>query len=241
MSQSVVVFDSEEAWVAGVTERIVSCLRAALAARRRATVLLSGGSTPAPVYRALAKAERIPWEQVHLFWGDERWVPPDDPQSNFHLVNEALLTPLGLAPDALTVHRFPTALTPAEDAAMYDQNLRLFFSLASGEFPPFDLALLGVGEDGHTASLFPGSAALNERERLAVANPLPTQGTVRLTVTFPVLNAARHRFVLVRGASKAPIVAAALAGGEARYPVQHLVTEGTTWFLDREAGAGAPP
>lgn len=240
MSQPVVVFDSEEAWIEGVTERIISCLRAALAARRRATLLLSGGGTPAPIYRELAKAERIPWEQVHLFWGDERWVPPDDPESNFRLVNETLLVPLGLAPDAPTVHRFPTSLTPAEDAAMYEQNLRLFFGLASGEVPLFDLVLLGMGEDGHTASLFPDSVALQERERLAVANPLPTQGTVRLTVTFPVLNAARHRFVLVRGASKAPIVAAVLVDGEARYPIQHLNPQETTWFLDQEA-AGAFP
>lgn len=242
MSQRVICYPSEEAWVEGVTAQIVGRLRAALAARRRATLLLAGGSTPEPIYRRLAQAERVDWANVHFFWGDERCVPPDDPESNFGMARDTLLAPLGIAPDAPNVHRFPTEDEPHASAAMYDQNLRLFFKLAPGELPRFDLALLGMGEDGHTASLFPESPALEEGKRLAMANDVPSLETTRLTVTFPLLNAARCLFLLVRGTGKAPVVAELLADPAAPYPVARLrPTEGDLlWLLDAGAASRLP-
>ncbi len=129
MATVVLVFPEEE-WVTGVVAHIVTRLRDAVRERGRATLLLSGGSTPAPVYQALAQAEGVEWAKVHFFWGDERDVPPDDPESNFRMVREALLDPLGIAPDDPRVHRIPTeSPTPPADAALYEQNLRFFFDL----------------------------------------------------------------------------------------------------------------
>lgn len=239
MNRQVLVFETEEAWVTGAVAQVVARLRAAIAARRRATALLSGGSTPAPVYRALAQAERVDWQCVHFFWGDERTVPPDDADSNFRMARETLLEPLGIAADDARVHRFPTEAAARDNAAMYEQNLRLFFETARGQVPVFDVVLLGMGDDGHTASLFPGTEVLAERERLAAANAVPGQETTRLTVTFPVLNAARAVLVLARGAGKAALVAEVLEGAPGQYPIQQVQPEGgeLVWILDAEAAS----
>ncbi|MGB0387608.1 MAG: 6-phosphogluconolactonase [Ardenticatenaceae bacterium] len=237
----VIIFESD-AWVEGVTAKIVSGLRAALATRQRATLLLSGGSTPIPVHRALAQAKRIDWQQVHFFWGDERYVPADDPASNFRMARETLLDPLGIAPDAPNVHPFPTESTPQEDAAKYEQQLQDFFGLAAGEMPRFDVILLGMGGDGHTASLFPGTQALTESTRLAVANPVPAQNTTRLTLTYPVLNHAHHLFVLLKGEGKAARLAEVLTGEPNKYPIQGIQpTDGELlWLLDSAAASQLP-
>jgi 6-phosphogluconolactonase len=238
MNQEVLVFETEEEWVSGAAREIAARLRVAIAARRRATLLLSGGSTPAPVYRALSQTERMDWAAVHFFWGDERMVPPDDSESNFRMARETLLEPLGIPLDDARVHRFPTEGAARENAAMYEQNLRLFFGVAQGEAPVFDVVLLGMGDDGHTASLFPETEALGEEARLTAANVVPAQGTTRLTVTYPVLNAARTVFVLVKGEKKAGILAEVFDGGdEGKYPVQGVRPEQgeLVWVLD--AGA----
>jgi 6-phosphogluconolactonase len=226
-----------EQWADGVAEAIAATLREAIAARGLATLMLAGGSTPAPVYRALVGKD-VDWSRVHFFWGDERDVPPDDAESNFRMARETLLEPLGIGAQDARVHRIPTEETPDADADLYEQNLRFFFKLGPGERPHFDLILLGMGEDGHTASLFPGTAAVEEKKRLVVANPVPALQQTRITVTFPLINAARAIFVLVRGAGKAERLRAVLEGPPNRYPIQEVGPQdgGLVWMVDEAAG-----
>src|SRR5579863_4016714 len=156
-------------------------------ARGRFSVALSGGSTPKSLYTLLASGTvpNLPWEKTYFFFGDERHVPPDHPESNYRMANEAMLSK---AP-AANVFRVPAELKDADAAAStYEQTLRTFFRLGSGDFPRFDLILLGLGPDGHTASLFPGTSALAENKKLVVANWVEKFKTYRLTFTFPVLN-----------------------------------------------------
>ncbi len=167
-------------------------------------VALSGGSTPLALFRRLADSAGDPsirWESSAWFWGDERCVPPAHPESNFRAAHDALLSHLPVPPER--VHRIRAELAPEESAAAYEDELRRAFGLAAGEIPRFDLVLLGLGADGHTASLFPGTAALAERERLAVANWVPKLGAHRITLTYPVLNRAACVIFLVAGADKA--------------------------------------
>ena len=202
------------------------------------TIALSGGSTPRGTYRLLAErfATLLPWERVHFFWGDERWVPADDPASNYRMARETLLDALPIHPSH--IHPIPTdAPTPEEGARRYEEILREHFGEGT---PRFDLMLLGVGDDGHTASLFPGSPALTEQERLVVVTQAPSTPTTRISLTFPVLDAARGTIVLAAGASKRPIIRAIIddpEGARALYPAARLAPEGTlTWMLVSEAG-----
>jgi 6-phosphogluconolactonase len=242
MKGTVLCYKSEEEWVDAACSQIIARLRSALAARRRATIMLAGGSTPTPVYRALVQSERIDWANVHFFWGDERPVPADHPESNFRMARETLLEPLGIPPDDPRVHRFRTEGTPAEAAAVYEQNLRRFFDVPRGESPVFDVVLLGMGSDGHTASLFPNTEALEEQEHLAMANPVPALSSARLTVTYPLLNAARAVLVLVRGEDKAERLREVLTGPQGRYPVQAVApTQGDlVWVVDGPAAGQLP-
>ncbi len=232
----VIVFESDK-WAEDAAGKIVSALRVALATRRQATISLSGGNTPVPVHQALVKAERIDWDAVHFFWGDERYVPPHDMASNFRMARESLLDELGIAPDAPNVHRCPTERTPSEDAARYEADIRAFFELADGEFPKFDVILLGMGGDGHTASLFPETEALSETNRIVVANPVPAQNTIRLTLTYPALNHGRNIFVLLKGAGKAARLAEVLHGKPNQYPIQDIqpIAGELIWLTDEAA------
>jgi 6-phosphogluconolactonase len=207
---------------------------------RSFTIALSGGSTPRGAYRQLAErfARLLPWERVQFFWGDERWVPDDDPASNYRMARETLLDALPIAPSQ--IHPIPTDLPdPGEGARRYEATLREQFG---EETPRFDLVLLGIGDDGHTASLFPGSPALDERSRLTAVTQAPSAPTTRISLTFPVLNAARSIIVLAAGASKRPIIHALLDAPEAvraRYPVARLAPEGEmVLMLDRDAYGG---
>ncbi|HZA52807.1 MAG TPA: 6-phosphogluconolactonase, partial [Candidatus Udaeobacter sp.] len=153
----------------------------------RFTVALSGGSTPKSVYALLASdgyKERIPWHQVHLFWGDERCVPPDHPESNYRMVRESLLAKVKIPNE--NVHRMQGEKEPAVAALEYEATLKEFFDLPTGSLPRFDLILLGIGEDGHTASLFPQSDAVAEVDRLVVASRAQQKDLYRLTLTLPV-------------------------------------------------------
>jgi 6-phosphogluconolactonase len=173
----------------------------------RFTIALSGGSTPKHLYSLLASGEyreRVPWQSVYLFWGDERCVPPDHPESNFHTVQEALLSKIDIP--AENIHRMAGEKDPQIAAAEYDYALKRFFQLSSGELPRFDLILLGIGDDGHTASLFPGSHALTEMKRLVVAPYVEKLGAYRLTLTLPVLNNGAADVFLVAGENKAAAV-----------------------------------
>lgn len=179
--------------------------RSAVKQRGRCSVALAGGSTPRRTYELLAGLP-VAWERVHLFWGDERCVPPDHPDSNFGMVQQALLERVRLPPE--NIYRMPGEMPPPQAAKSYTQELRRFFR-ANPSLPGFDLVFLGLGEDGHTASLFPGSPALQLQEAwVAVVEheqPPPPLVT-RLSLTLPVLNAARQVVFLVNGANKAPVV-----------------------------------
>ena len=193
-------------------EEFVRAARTAIGAQGRFTVALSGGSTPKALYSLLASnyADFV-WNRVFLFFGDERHVPPTDAESNYRMVQESLLTKIAIP--AENVFRVPAENPDASAAAAdYEAQLRKFFEINSGEFPRFDLILLGLGPDGHTASLFPDSAALDEQSRLVVANWVAKFNTHRITFTFPVLNRAAEVMFLASGADKADMVHQVLEG-----------------------------
>jgi 6-phosphogluconolactonase len=222
----------------------------AIAARGLFRVALSGGSTPRALYQRLAQAPASPalagaawpidWSRVHLFFGDERHVPPDHPDSNYRMVKEALLTHAPI-PEA-NVHRIKTEMPDASAAAEdYEQVLRESFRLQVGEWPRFDLALLGMGPDGHTASLFPWTPVLHERSRSAAAVWVPSMQTWRVTLTPPVFNHARSVLFLVSGAEKAETLHDVLEGplDPERLPVQLIAPtdDAVRWLVDPAAAS----
>ncbi len=212
----------------------------AIGERGRFTVALSGGSTPKGLYSLLATgAYSVPWEYVYCFWGDERHVPPDDPENNYKMANEAMLSKLPIPPK--NIFRIVSEEKDAQVAAeKYEQTLIEFFGLRPGEFPRFDLVLLGIGPDGHTASLFPDSPKLHEKEHLVVANWVEKFQTDRITLTLPVLNRAATVIFLVSGEEKAGIVQQILEGPGGRFPSQLVRPEGgeLIWLMDRGAAGG---
>lgn len=214
---------------------------------QRLAVVLSGGRTPRRTYELLASEpyrSRIAWEKVHFFWGDERTVPPDHPDSNYRLAFESLLSPLAI-PDA-QIHRIEgERADPRQAALAYQQEIARFFSLPENAPPPtFDWIFLGMGSDGHVASLFPGTAALREREHWVVANWVPQLDSWRITLTLPVLNAGRCVLVLVAGPEKAEAVREVWQSTrDARgLPAAQLAPKGRLlWLVDRLAAAKLPP
>jgi 6-phosphogluconolactonase len=219
---------------------------AAVGDRGRFSVALSGGNTPRGVYSLLAEEHKeLPWDKVHIFFGDERHVPPNDPDSNFRMASESLLTKVPI-PEK-NIHRILAELDAISAAQNYEAQLREFFHLATSEWPRFDLVLLGLGDDGHTASLFPGTAALNEDSRTVAANWVEKLQTFRISLTFPVLNHAAEVIFLVSGASKAEIVNNVLRPGEKKYPSQGVQPENgrLLWLVDQDAArllrVSAPP
>lgn len=228
---------------ATAAEEVVRAANEAVAARGRFTIALSGGSTPRSLYNLLATNARtaLPWDRMFFFWGDERHVPPTDPDSNYRMAEEAMLSKIPVA--AGNVFRIPAENPDAAAAAdAYEQTLRKFFSLEPGRFPRFDLILLGMGPDGHAASLFPETAALQEKSKLVLANWVEKFKTSRITLTLPVLNAARCVVFLVSGTDKADALHAVLEGdapGE-QHPAKLVrPTDGRLiWFVDRAAASG---
>ncbi len=218
-------------------ELVLSAAREALAQRGQFSLVLAGGSTPEPLYRALAEQD-LPWQNIQVFWGDERYVPVTDPQSNEGMARRAWLDQVPIPPGNL--HAISTAAPDAAQAALqYEQELRAFFGSPAGEFPVLDLLLLGIGDDGHTASLFPGTPSLEVTDRLVTVGN--KDGQPRITVTYPLINRARGVLFLVTGASKRPALQAILAPtGDARqYPARLIRPEGSlVWLLDEAAGAG---
>jgi 6-phosphogluconolactonase len=230
--------DAAEAARAGA-ERFAEAAREAVRARGRFAAALSGGSTPHALYALLAEEpfrSAVPWEGVHLFWGDERCVPPGHPRSNYRMAREVLLSRVPL-PRA-NVHRIAGELPPWGATAAYERTLRAFF----GDGPPrLDLVHLGVGEDAHTASLFPFSPALHERERWAVP-ALHSSGEWRVTLTRPVLAAAARVEVLLTGGAKARVARTVICGAldPLRLPAQLVrsLPGEVLWILDRAAAGG---
>ncbi len=227
---------------AAAAEEIVRLANEAVAERGRFTIALSGGSTPKSLYTLLATNARtmLPWERMFFFWGDERHVPPTDPDSNYRMANEALLSKVSVPP--ANVFRVPAENPEAATVAKeYESTLKRFFQTEAGQFPRFDLILLGMGPDGHTASLFPGTAGLAERSRWVIANWVEKLKTHRLSFTLPVLNAARCVAFLVSGTDKAQVLKSVLqenVAGE-QYPAKLVqpVDGRLVWFLDRAAAS----
>src|ERR1700756_5355262 len=210
-SAEIRVLTTPQELFAAAAEEVVRLANLAVAEHGRFTIALSGGSTPKSLYNLLATNARtaLPWEHMYFFWSDERHVPPTDPDSNYRMANEAMLSKVPVP--AGNVFRFPAENPDAEAAAEeYESTLRKFFQLKPGQFPQFDLILLGLGPDGHTASLFPGTTGLQEKSRLVIANWVEKLKTHRLTFTLPVLNAARSVDFLVSGTDKAPVLRAVL-------------------------------
>jgi 6-phosphogluconolactonase len=234
------IFPNIDALSVAALEEMLSDLRQAIAQRGRGAIALSGGHTPEKMYALWASNEKYrnetDWNRVHLFWGDERYVPQDDPLSNYRMTSEALLAHVPIP--AANVHAAPTNLpTPEKAAEVYDQDLRKFFGSAA---PAFDVTLLGLGPEGHTASLFPDSPALEEKTRWVVPVQAAAVPTNRLTFTLPVLNSSRNTYFLVSGENKRPILSALRAEPETRpsaYPAGRIrPTDGRVlWFLDQAA------
>lgn len=198
---------------AAAAELFASNATAAVEARGVARVAISGGNSPKPMFALLADKSapyfaRVPWDKLHLFWVDERCVPPTDADSNYRMTNEAMLCRVPLP--AAQIHRMEGELDPQVAASRYEAVIRTEFRLEGAEtpipIPTFDLVLLGMGDDGHTASLFPHTAALGELGRLVVANHVPQKDTWRITLTSPVINRGREVAFQIEGAAKAQVL-----------------------------------
>jgi 6-phosphogluconolactonase len=223
--------------------------REAVEARGRARIAISGGSTPKTTFALLADSNEpwrthMPWENLDLYWVDERCVPPDHPDSNYRMTREAMLDHVPLKPEQ--IHRIEGELEPEAAAARYESELRNGFRLEGAESPRFDLVALGMGPDGHTASLFPHTEAIHELGRLAVANHVPQQkDSWRVTLTWPVINHASSVFFLIAGADKAEILNEVLTGPPdvERLPSQLIWPASgiLTLILDKAAAALLPP
>ena len=240
---SIEVFLNPQTLAEAAAEQFARFAWEAILRRGRFIVALSGGSTPRPTYARLASADfsdKVDWFKVHVFWSDERAVPLDHPQSNYRMAREALLAHIPV-PDG-NVHPIRGDLDPRLAANRYEHEIASLFGSVEPT-PRFDLILLGLGSDGHTASLFPHTAALNERERVVVANRVPQLSTWRITFTAPLINAAHNVTFLVTGEEKAEVLALVLKGERQPedYPAQ-LVDPASgrlTWLVD-EAAASKP-
>lgn len=237
------IVDDADALAREAAARLAHHARECVDASGRFTLALSGGSTPRRLYTLLADPDApyraaVPWAATHVFWGDERCVPPDDPQSNYRMAREALLSRVPIPPE--NVHRVEAERPdPKAAAALYERELRRVFALGEGEAPRFDRMLLGMGPDGHTASLFPGSDAIGVRDRLVAATWVEKFESFRITLTIPVFERAASVHFLVSGADKAETLAAVFdpASPPDRFPCQRIrPADGELlWLVDRAA------
>lgn len=222
------VFETPPALASAAADEFLRAGREAISARGTFLAALSGGETPRATHAAIAeRAGEIDWMRVHLFWGDERCVAPDDPQSNYRMARETLLSRVPIP--AANAHRWRSELPPAEASALCEQELRS----VAGTPPILDFVFLGLGGDGHTASLFPGTDALSITHRSCAANFVSSLGAWRLTLTYPALNAAREVLFLVEGEAKREIVGKIEAGAD--YPAARVKAARTLWFMDKAA------
>lgn len=241
-SQEIQIVENGEAVSRAAADMLVGLALKKLESKESFAVALSGGSTPKNMFAMLANdatlSKQMPWENVHFFWGDERHVPPDHADSNYRMTNEAMLSMVPVPPE--NIHRIRTEIPDAGKAAEdYEQELRGFFKLETEQLPAFDCVFLGMGPDGHTASLFPGTKALHERKRLVVSNWVDKFQSYRITLTIPVLNNADIVIFLVSGEEKAEPLQVVLEGQKQtdRFPSQLIEpTHGKLlWLVDRAA------
>jgi 6-phosphogluconolactonase len=241
-NREIQIVEDAEAVSRTAAEMMVSQALQNLKSKDSFAVALSGGSTPKNMFAILANdaalREQMPWDSVHFFWGDERHVPPDHADSNYRMTNEVMFSRVPVPPE--NIHRIraenPDAGKAAED---YEQELRRFFKLETEQLPAFDCVFLGMGPDGHTASLFPGTKALHERKQLVVSNWVAKFQSFRITLTAPVLNNADTVIFLVSGEEKAEPLRVVLEGQKQtdRFPSQLIEpTHGKLlWLVDRAA------
>jgi 6-phosphogluconolactonase len=254
MNPTVEILPDKAALIERAYQLTVDCLQAAIAQRGRATLALSGGSTPKPLYAAMVQAD-LPWDKIYVFWGDERYVPHDHEQSNVRMVREAWLNHVPIP--AANIFPMPTsAHNPAADAVKYGETLKAFFQsgseagseeVSASGFPALDFVLQGMGDDGHTASLFPHTEALAVRDRLiTVGNH---DGEPRITFTVPLINQGRKVVFLVAGESKQTALSHIFSSESAEsseaagqtYPSKLIQpASGCHWLLDAAAGKGIP-
>lgn len=237
---NLLVFDTPEQVAQAAAERFVDYSIASIGEHGSFATALAGGSTPRRAYELLAGAEyrdQVDWSRVHLFFGDERMVAPDSVESNYRMINEALMSRVALP--SQNVHRINGETTPQESAESYEAELKSFFGTT--DWPRFDLVFLGMGDDGHTASLFPGSDALKEKVRWVVATTHPQSQQARITLTLPVINRAARVTFLVTGEKKAAPLVHVLHGDAAKeeLPARKIrpVNGILEWLVDRSAAS----
>lgn len=219
-------------------EEFSCCALTAIAERGRFCVALSGGNTPRGMNAELAAQSKdsLPWDKIFVFFGDERHVPPEDSESNYRMARESLLSKVPIPEE--NVHRILAELPGPAAAVQYEMDMRTFFQAPAGAWPRFDLVFLGLGDDGHTASLFPGSPALKEQSRIVVANWVEKFNAYRITLTYPVLNHAEQVAFMVSGRSKAQILKAILSSSPlCSYPAQCVRPKDgkLLWIVDKDA------
>lgn len=236
MNKKVEVLPDLKALIDSALQLILSKIDTAIEQQGRFTIALAGGSTPKPLYEAIA-TQKLPWEKIHVFWGDERYVPPDNSSSNQLMVRRAWLDKVDIP--AANIHPIPTLDgDPAVSAAKYEQHLQEFFQSTPGEFPSVDVNLLGMGDDGHTASLFPNTSALKVSASLiTVGNK---DGDPRITFTYPFINASKCVIFVVAGANKKTALSQVFAptASETTYPSRLIQPQGELWWL-LDAAAGS--
>lgn len=239
------VFSTPAEVARAAAELFTSSILDAASARGVARIAISGGTTPKAMFALLATdpfVKRIPWEKLDLYWVDERCVGPEDADSNYRMTREALLSKVPLP--AERIHRIEGELEPEEAAARYEAAIRNGFRLEGAETPTFDLVLLGMGDDGHTASLFPHTEALNDMTHIAVANHVPQKDTWRVTLTWPVINQGRKVAFLIEGAAKTQVLHEVFEGPyqPETYPSQIIrpASGELTLLLDAAAAAKLP-
>jgi 6-phosphogluconolactonase len=233
------IYPDGESMCRAAAEGLIETMTRTLEHGDRFSIALSGGSTPLVLYRMLAGefSGRVPWEKMHFYWGDERCVPQDDPRSNVRLFHDAVMTVVRIPPE--NIHPMPTDRDDPDAAAReYEALMRKRFD---GAWPRFDMVLLGLGKDGHTASLFPGSPALAEGKRWVVGVRTDADPPVRVTVTLPVLNAASDVWFLVSGREKADALRRVMTGpvDPRRFPASAVCPAkgGVVWWVDEDAAS----
>jgi 6-phosphogluconolactonase len=244
--RAVLIFRDMDEISAYIIEQWQENAEVAFSRKNEFTVALSGGRTPIHVYRALAAQKGLPWGKTHIFMVDERFVPYESDENNFRMINESLLLHVGIP--ARNVHPIITSDISARDcAAKYEKDIVSFFKLSPRTFPYIDMVLLGIGEDGHTASLFPGTAAVSETSHPVVAvTPLEESKKERITMTLPVINNASYVLFLAAGESKAKILREILVRGNRSLPAARVKPQNgpAVFLVDKEAGsllAGTKP